>query len=584
MKKNEIMSKTKIVCTIGPASESKEMLTKLVKAGMNVMRLNFSHGTHEEHEEKINTLLEINKELSTNVAILLDTKGPEIRTGDFVGGKTSFKKGQTSVICVEDIVGTSERFTITYKDLYKDVKPGGFILVNDGQVELLVDHIDGTDIVCVAANDGDVKNKRGINVPGIKLGFDYLSPKDISDLTFGAHQPFDYVAASFCRRAQDIIDIKKLLIENGRNDIQILAKIENQEGVENVDEILDIADGIMVARGDLGVEVPAEDVPLIQKSIIKKCKQRGKIVITATQMLESMQQNPRPTRAEVSDVANAIYDGTSAIMLSGETAAGQYPIEALKTMVRIAVRTECDINYLQRFKDRKNMSSPDVTNAISHATCTMAGDLNAAAILAVSKSGRTARMISKYRPYSPIIGACLTEKVYRQLGLSWGVAPLLLEQKNKAEELFDYAVDTAETAGLISKGDVVVLTAGVPLGVSGTTNLIKVQVAGHILVKGKGIAGKKIAANLCVCHSEEDLANFKEGDIIVAADTNNRMMEQMRQASGLIVEADSDSCHAAIAGLSLDIPVLIGAKNALEVLKSSAYVELDSENGVVTAI
>ena len=265
-------------------------------------------------------------------------------------------------------------------------------------------------------------------------------------------------------------------------------------------------------------------------------------------------------------------------------AAGQYPIEALKTMVRIAVRTECDINYLQRFKDRKNMSSPDVTNAISHATCTMAGDLNAAAILAVSKSGRTARMISKYRPYSPIIGACLTEKVYRQLGLSWGVAPLLLEQKNKAEELFDYAVDTAETAGLISKGDVVVLTAGVPLGVSGTTNLIKVQVAGHILVKGKGIAGKKMAANLCVCHSEEDLANFKEGDIIVAADTNNRMMEQMRQASGLIVEADSDSCHAAIAGLSLDIPVLIGAKNALEVLKSSAYVELDSENGVVTAI
>ena len=336
MKKNEIMSKTKIVCTVGPASESKEMLTKLVKAGMNVMRLNFSHGTHEEHAEKINTLLEINKELSTNVAILLDTKGPEIRTGDFVGGKTTFKKGQTSIICVEDIEGTSERFTITYKDLYKDVKPGGYILVNDGQVELLVDHIEGTDIVCVAANDGEVKNKRGINVPGIKLGFDYLSPKDISDLTFGAGQPFDYVAASFCRRAQDIIDIKKLLIENGRNDIQILAKIENQEGVDNVDEILDIADGIMVARGDLGVEVPAEDVPLIQKSIIKKCKQRGKIVITATQMLESMQQNPRPTRAEVSDVANAIYDGTDAIMLSGESASGLYPQEAVMMMSKIA--------------------------------------------------------------------------------------------------------------------------------------------------------------------------------------------------------------------------------------------------------
>ena len=281
MNKNEIMSKTKIVCTIGPASESKEMLTKLVKAGMNVMRLNFSHGTHEEHEEKINTLLEINKELSTNVAILLDTKGPEIRTGDFVGGKTTFKKGQTSTICVEDIEGTSERFTITYKDLYKDVKPGGFILVNDGQVELLVDHIEGTDIVCVAANDGEVKNKRGINVPGIKLGFDYLSPKDISDLTFGANQPFgcqqgvDFIAASFVRRPQDVLDVKKLLIENGRPEIQIIAKIENSEGVENMDEILKVADGIMVARGDLGVEVPAEDVPLIQKSIIKKCKQRG---------------------------------------------------------------------------------------------------------------------------------------------------------------------------------------------------------------------------------------------------------------------------------------------------------------------
>ena len=411
----------------------------------------------------------------------------------------------------------------------------------------------------------------------------FISPKDHDDILFGIKEGYDFIAASFTRTAADVKEIRDILEKNGGHDIKIIAKIENQQGVDNIDSIIEAADGIMIARGDMGVEIPLEDVPVIQKDIIAKVYSAGKQVITATQMLDSMIKNPRPTRAETTDVANAIYQGTSAIMLSGETAAGQYPIEALKTMVRIAVRTECDINYLQRFKDRKNMSSPDVTNAISHATCTMAGDLNAAAILAVSKSGRTARMISKYRPYSPIIGACLTEKVYRQLGLSWGVAPLLLEQKNKAEELFDYAVDTAETAGLISKGDVVVLTAGVPLGVSGTTNLIKVQVAGHILVKGKGI-GKKIAANLCVCHSEEDLANFKEGDIIVAADTNNRMMEQMRQASGLIVEADSDSCHAAIAGLSLDIPVLIGAKNALEVLKSSAYVELDSENGVVTAI
>ena len=300
-------------------------------------------------------------------------------------------------------------------------------------------------------------------------------------------------------------------------------------------------------------------------------------------MVDSMMKHPRPTRAEATDVANAIYDGTSAIMLSGETAAGMYPIEALKTMVRIAVRTEQDINYLQRFKMRKTMSNPDVTNAISHATCTMAGDLNAAAIITVTKSGRTARMVSKYRPNCPIIGGCLTEKIYRQLALSWGVIPLMIEEKTQAEELFDYAVDAAEAAGIISKGDVVVLTAGVPLGVSGTTNLIKVQVAGHILVEGQGIGTQKISANLCVCHNEEDLKNFKVGDIIVAKDTSNAMMTQMREASGLIVEASGENCHAAIAGLSLDIPVLIGAKHALDVLKSSAYVELDCENGLVTA-
>ena len=436
MKKNEIMSKTKIVCTVGPASESKEMLTKLVKAGMNVMRLNFSHGTHEEHAEKITTLLEINKELSTNVAILLDTKGPEIRTGDFVGGKTTFKKGQTSIICVEDIEGTSERFTITYKDLYKDVKPGGYILVNDGQVELLVDHIEGTYIVCVAANDGEVKNKRGINVPGIKLGFDYLSSKDISDLTFGAGQPFDYVAASFCRRAQDIIDIKKLLIENGRNDIQILAKIENQEGVDNVDEILDIADGIMVARGDLGVEVPAEDVPLIQKSIIKKCKQRGKIVITATQMLESMQQNPRPTRAEVSDVANAIYDGTDAIMLSGESASGLYPQEAVCMSV-------AEIAY----------------------------KFNVAAIIAFTESGFTARKMARYRTKSRIIAATPSIKTVKALALNWGVKAVHCKPLNSRISMIDYASIIARENG-VKPGQKILVTGGTP-GVKGATSYLE---------------------------------------------------------------------------------------------------------------
>ena len=581
---------------MGPNTNDESLMRKLVQNGMDIARFNFSHGDHEEQKGRMDMLKKIREEENKPIAILLDTKGPEIRTGVLKDGKkVQLEAGETFTLTTDEIVGDNKIVSITYKGLVEDVKAGSTILIDDGLVGLEVVEIkpvakpvntkvNARDIVCKVLNDGVISNKKGVNVPNVELSMPYISEKDYGDIVFAVENDYDFIAASFVRCADDVLAIRRILEEKGGEDIHIIAKIENMQGVQNIDEIIRVSDGIMVARGDMGVEIPLEDVPVIQKMIIKKVSGAGKVVITATQMLDSMMKHPRPTRAEATDVANAIYDGTSAIMLSGETAAGQYPIEALKTMVRIAVRTECDINYLQRFKDRKNMSSPDVTNAISHATCTMAGDLNAAAILAVSKSGRTARMISKYRPYSPIIGACLTEKVYRQLGLSWGVAPLLLEQKNKAEELFDYAVDTAEAAGLISKGDVVVLTAGVPLGVSGTTNLIKVQVAGHILVKGKGIAGKKIAANLCVCHSEEDLANFKEGDIIVAADTNNCMMKQMRQASGLIVEADSDSCHAAIAGLSLDIPVLIGAKNALEVLKSSAYVELDSENGVVTAI
>ena len=467
----ERKKKTRIVCTIGPASEDKKVLTKLVQAGMNVMRLNFSHGDFEEHGGRIKTLREINKELNKNVAILLDTKGPEIRTGDFVGGKTEFKKGQVSTICVEDIEGTSERFTITYKDLYKDVKPGGFILVNDGQVELLVDHIEGTDIVCVAANDGEVKNKRGINVPGIKLGFDYLSPKDISDLTFGANQPFDYVAASFCRRAQDIIDIKKLLIENGRNDIQILAKIENQEGVENVDEILDIADGIMVARGDLGVEVPAEDVPLIQKSIIKKCKQRGKIVITATQMLESMQQNPRPTRAEVSDVANAIYDGTDAIMLSGESASGLYPQEAVLMMSKIAHKIESSLDYQSLQRQAIRTAPDDTSEAICMSVAEIAYKFNVAAIIAFTESGFTAKKMSRYRPECPIIAATPYEKTTKKLAINWGVKSVTCKHMDTTEGLLNLAEVIAKENG-VNAGETILVTGGTP-GVRGTTSYLQ---------------------------------------------------------------------------------------------------------------
>ena len=591
-----MLRKTKIVCTLGPSTDDENVMRSLIEEGMNVARFNFSHGGHEEQFGRLTMLRKLREEMKRPVAALLDTKGPEIRLKEFASGKVELKNGQTFTLTTEDIVGDESRVAITYKDLPDDVKPGDTILIDDGLIGLEVKKIQkvsGTkadaegkmpmDIVCTVMNGGMVSNKKGVNVPNVELSMPYISEKDYGDIVFAVENDYDFIAASFVRCADDVLAIRKILEEKGGEDIHIIAKIENMQGVRNIDDIIRVSDGIMVARGDMGVEIPLEDVPVMQKMIIKKVCEAGKIVITATQMLDSMMKHPRPTRAESTDVANAIYDGTSAIMLSGETAAGMYPIEAVKTMVRIATRTEHDINYLQRFRQRRTMCNPDVTNAISHATCTMAGDLSAAAIVTVTKSGRTARMISKYRPNCTIIGECLTEKVCRQLNLEWGVEPILITEEQDASQLFEKAVDVAEMAGFVSKGELVVLTGGVPLGVSGTTNLIKVQVAGHILVTGKGLNGKKISGNLCVCHSNEDLKSFKDGDIIVAADTTNEMMAQMRQASALIVEAEGANCHAAIAGLSLDIPVLIAAKNALDVLKTSAYVEVDCESGVVSA-
>ena len=586
--------KTKIICTLGPSTDNEAVMRALIEEGMNVARFNFSHGPHDEQMGRLKMLRKLRAELGKPIAALLDTKGPEIRLVEFEKGKTELKTGQTFTLTTDDILGTDERVSITYKNLPRDVKPGDHILIDDGLVGLEVVAItpvakpegntaNPMDIVCKVLNDGVISNKKGVNVPNVDLTMPFISEKDYGDICFAVENDYDFIAASFVRTAEDVMEIRKILEEKGGEDIKIIAKIENMQGVRNIDEIIRVSDGIMVARGDMGVEIPLEDVPVMQKMIIKKVCEAGKIVITATQMLDSMMKHPRPTRAESTDVANAIYDGTSAIMLSGETAAGMYPIEAVRTMSRIASRTEQDINYLQRFRQRKGMCNPDVTNAISHATCTMAGDLNAAAIITVTKSGRTAKMISKYRPNCMIIGECLSEKGCRQLNLEWGVQPLLIAEEKDADKLFEKAVDIAEAAGLVSKGELVVLTGGVPLGVSGTTNLIKVQVAGHILLKGKGLNGTKISGNLCGCHSTEDLKSFKDGDIIVAADTSNEMMPQMRHASALIVESKDVNCHAAIAGLSLDIPVMIDAENALTVLRTSAYVELDCENGVVSA-
>ena len=471
----EAFKKTKMVCTIGPASEPREILESLIDAGMNVMRLNFSHGDFEEHGGRIKTVKAIKAETGKECAILLDTKGPEIRTGDFVNGVAEFKKGQKSVICYEDIEGTSDRFSITYKGLYKDVKEGGIILVNDGQVELQVEAVEGKDIITTCLNNGDVKNKRGINVPGIKLGFDYLSEKDISDITFGCEQGINYVAASFVRRADDVLQVRELLNKNNRPDVQIIAKIENSEGVSNMDEILEVADGIMVARGDLGVEVPAEDVPLIQKELIKKCNATGKVVITATQMLESMQKNPRPTRAEVSDVANAIFDGSDAIMLSGESAQGDYPWEAVTTMAKVARKTETALDHGSLFrKAERTANSEDTDEAIVISVAEIANKFNVSAIVAFTESGRTAQRISRYRPGCPIIAATPHEVTVKRLALNWGVNAVICDPIKKVEEMVPYAMKIAKENGIESCSKILV-TGGNP-GQTGSTNFLNLVV------------------------------------------------------------------------------------------------------------
>ncbi len=575
--------KTKIICTLGPATDSEEVLRQLMQEGMDVARFNFSHGDYQEQGRRLQQVKAIREELGIPVATLLDTKGPEIRLGQLKDKKAVLKEGQTFTLTTEDLLGDENRASITYKNLGKDVKTGTRILIDDGLIEMTVRQVTDTEIICVVNNGGVISDKKGINVPDVELSMPYISQKDYEDIVFGIENDFDFIAASFVRCADDVLQIRRIFEEKDCHSINIISKIENMQGVDNIDEIIRVSDGIMVARGDMGVEIPLEDVPIIQKMIIAKVYNAGKQVITATQMLDSMMKNPRPTRAEATDVANAIYDGTSAIMLSGETAAGMYPVEAVKTMVKIAARAEQDIDYRARFKRRENMNNPDITNAISHATCTTAEDLNAAAIITVSHSGRTARMVSKYRPSCPVIGCSMSEKVCRQLNLSWGVTPLVLKRMENADELFEHAVDEAEKAGLIEMGDITVITAGIPLGVSGTTNMIKVHVAGHILITGEGVNQRKVSANLCVCENAEELRrNFKDGDIIVTQETNNDMIEQIRAASGIIVEAEGDGTHAAIVGLSLDIPVITGAQNATKILKTGAYVNMDSGKGVIS--
>ena len=461
------IKKTKIVCTLGPASENEETLRELIKNGLNVCRLNFSHGSHEEHKGRMDLVKKLREELNMPTAILLDTKGPEIRTGKFDVPEVFLEEGQTFTITMKDVMGNKEICTVSYKGLANDVKPGDTILIDDGLVGLTVKEVNNDDIVCEVQNSGIVKNHKGVNVPGVKVNLPAITEKDRSDIEFGIEQGIDFIAASFVRKVSDVLAIREILEENNAEHIKIISKIENQEGVENLDEIIEVSDGIMVARGDLGVEIPTEEIPVVQKLMIKKCNEAGKPVITATQMLDSMIRNPRPTRAEVTDVANAIYDGTDALMLSGETAAGKYPVEAVKTMATIAKRAE---ETMRNRRDKINKSK-NVTDAISYATCTTAMDLEAKAILSSTASGHTARMVSKFRPDCPIVATTSNESVRRQLALTWGVLPLMREKSANIDQVIVNSIEAAKTSNYVSKDDVVVITAGG----GETTNLIKVE-------------------------------------------------------------------------------------------------------------
>ena len=580
------MRKTKIICTLGPSTDKGDVLRDLIANGMNMARFNFSHGSYEEHGGRLAKLKALREELGKPVAALLDTKGPEIRLKEFKNGVEMLEAGQTFTLTTREVEGTKEICSITYKDLPQDVHEGGIIMLDDGLIMLRIEKVTDTDIVCEVLNSGKIKTKKGVNVPGVHLSMPYLSQRDRDDIIFGVQQGFDFIAASFVRTAQDVYDIRNLLNEYDSN-IRIIAKIENREGVNNIDSILAAADAVMVARGDLGVEIDFTELPGIQKSVIDRSFSFGKPIVTATQMLDSMMVNPRPTRAEISDVANAIYDGTSAIMLSGETAAGAYPVEALKTMSAIAERTENEVHYRDnRLVDAGN-GQISVSDATAHAACLTAKDVNASAIVTVSESGNTARLLSKYRPAQPIIACVMNEQVQRQLAISWGITPLMMALAHSTDELIEMSTSLAKENGYLHDGELAVVTAGVPVGVSGTTNMIKIHMIGNCLATGVGIGpeGSALAnatGKACVCHNLDELrAKFKPGMVLVVPSTSNEMLSYVRDAAALVVEEAGLNSHAAIAGKALLKPTIVGAVGATAHIRDGLMVAVDCAHGSV---
>lgn len=578
------MRRTKIVCTIGPASESVEKLVKLIESGMNVARLNFSHGDHEEHAARIKNIREAEKITGKHVAILLDTKGPEIRTHNMENGSIDLVEGNIVSIFMEEVLGTPEKFSVTYEGLIDDVHIGSRILLDDGLIGLEVTdiHKDKKEIVTKVLNGGTLKNKKGVNVPGVSVNLPGITEKDANDIIFGIGQGIDFIAASFVRRPSDVLEIRELLEKHNATNIHIIPKIENQEGVDNIDEILEISDGLMVARGDLGVEIPAEEVPLIQKRLIKKCNKLAKPVITATQMLDSMQRNPRPTRAEASDVANAIFDGTDAIMLSGETAAGKYPIEAVQTMNNIAVRAESALEHKEILASRSKEIEHNITDAICQSVAHTVINLDIDAVITPTESGHTARMVSKYRPAAPIVAVTSHEKVMRQLLLVWGVYPQLGEKSESTDEMLEKSVSVGLESGLVKHGDNVVITAGVPVGEAGTTNIMKIHVVGSVLAKGQGIGHKNAFGKVVIAkNSKEAIEKADEHSIVVTYATDREMVPALEKCKALITVEGGLTSHAAVVGLNLGIPVIVGVKDAFTIFQDGQDITVDASSGLV---
>ena len=580
------MRKTKIICTLGPSTDKDGVLRELIANGMNVARFNFSHGSHEEHKGRLDLLKSLREELGKPVAALLDTKGPEIRLKDFKNGTEMLEAGQTFTLTTRDVEGTKEICSITYKDLPQDVAPGGTIMLDDGLIKLQIQTVNDTDIVCTVLNNGKIKNKKGVNVPGVHLSMPYMSQRDKDDIIFGIEQGFDFIAASFVRTAQDVYEIRNLLNEYDSN-IRIIAKIENREGVNNIDSILAAADAVMVARGDLGVEIDFTELPGIQKNIIERSFSFGKPIVTATQMLDSMMVNPRPTRAEISDVANAIYDGTSAIMLSGETAAGAYPVEALKTMSAIAERTETENHARVEYLTEATNGKISVSDATAHAACLTAKDVSAAAIVTVSESGTTARLLSKYRPQQPIIACVMKEQVQRQLSLSWGITSLMMPLAHSTDELIEMSTALAKENGFLHNGELAVVTAGVPVGISGTTNMIKIHMVGNCLATGVGVGPENAEVSnatgkACVCRTLDEVrAKFKPGMVLVVPSTSNEMLNYVRDAAALVVEEPGLNSHAAIVGKALLKPTVVGAVGATSHIRDGLMIAVDCAHGSV---